>query len=67
MCLSDEDVCDAYFAYSFMLGRMGEEVALETAAETLRARHRELSKTAAAAEARALVERIQAGQAPGGA
>lgn len=59
-CFTDEDASAAFYAYSFMIGRMGEVVALEMAAEALRARHRDLDRHAADEAALALVERIKA-------
>lgn len=61
VCLTDEDTSAAFYAYSFMVGRMGELVALEMVAEVLRARHRDLDKHAADEAALVLVERIKAG------
>lgn len=59
VCLTDEDASAAFYAYSFMVGRMGELVALEVAAEALRARHHELDKHAADEAARLLVEQLK--------
>ncbi len=62
VCLTDEDASAAYYAYSFMLGRMGEIVALNMAAEVLRARHRDMDKQSADQAALVLVEQIEAAQ-----
>ncbi|HEY0837456.1 MAG TPA: hypothetical protein VGE72_26310 [Azospirillum sp.] len=56
MVLTNDDMTAALYAYDFALGRMGELVALELAAETLRARHQGLDKTAAEAEALRLIQ-----------
>ena len=58
--LTDEDAAAACYAYRFVLERMGELVALEMAAEALRARHRELDKHAAEEAAYLLIERMKA-------
>ncbi|WP_448190506.1 hypothetical protein [Azospirillum sp. sgz301742] len=58
--MTDEDASAVFYAYSFMVGRMGELVALDVAAEALRARHRELDKHAADEAARLLIERVKA-------
>lgn len=62
-CLTDEDASAAYYVYSFMVERMGELVALDIAAEALRARHRELDKHAADEAVGLLIERIKAARA----
>ena len=61
--LTDEDAAAAQFAYRFVLDRMGEPMALEMAAEALRARHRDLGKHAAEQAACTLIERMQEEQA----
>ena len=57
--LTEEDAAAVRFAYTFVVGRLGELVALETAAEALRARHRDLDKHAAEEAAYALIEQMK--------
>jgi hypothetical protein len=63
VCLTDEDASATYYVYNFMVERMGELVALDVAAEALRARHRELDKHAADEAVSLLIERTKAARA----
>jgi len=56
MVLSKDDMTAALYAYDFALRRLGELVALDLAAEALRARHHGLAKAAAETAALRLIQ-----------
>jgi hypothetical protein len=64
MVLTNDDMTAVLYAYDFALHRMGEPVAVDIAAEALRARHQGLDKTSAETEVLRLVaaaRRLSAG------